>query len=141
MLSMTVTKFEHCSTSSVGTVCSAISVLVIDDDDDFRALARTVLEAGGFKVNTVATATEATERVLCEAPDVILLDIVMPDKDGFETLPYIRGLYPDTKIVTVSGASDSELYLKISSYLGADASLNKSRIASICGLLNVILGE
>jgi DNA-binding NarL/FixJ family response regulator len=65
--------------------------------------------------------------------------MVLPDRDGIEALTEIKALFPATRVLTVSGAENWELYLRVSSYLGADASLDKSRIASLCALLRVVL--
>jgi CheY-like chemotaxis protein len=114
-------------------------VLVVDDDPDFRSLARRLLEIAGFEVNEASSAAECVSYIRSHATDLVILDLVLPDHDGIEALAEIRTLSPDTRIVTVSGAVGSELYLKVSSYLGADASLDKSRIASLCALLRVVL--
>jgi DNA-binding response OmpR family regulator len=114
-------------------------VLVVDDDADFRALARKILEAAGFEVSEAAAVSECMRHLRSYATDLVILDIVLPDHDGLEALAEIKALSPETRVVTVSGASGSELHLRASSYLGADASLDKSRIASLCALLKVVL--
>jgi DNA-binding response OmpR family regulator len=119
--------------------CSHVKVLVVDDDGDFRALARRILETAGFEVSEAGDALECQQHLRSYPTDLVILDIVLPDKDGIEALSEIRTLYPETRIVTVSGAENCELYLRVSSYLGADASLDKSRIASLCALLKVVL--
>jgi hypothetical protein len=47
--------------------------------------------------------------------------------------------FPEIRVVAVSGASESELYLTVSAHMGADASLEKSRISALCPLLRVVL--
>jgi CheY-like chemotaxis protein len=59
-------------------------VLVVDDHDSFRAIARRVLEAAGFLVAEAATGAEATRAALLVRPSLVLLDIQLPDLDGFE---------------------------------------------------------
>jgi DNA-binding NarL/FixJ family response regulator len=71
--------------------------------------------------------------------DAIILDMVMPDRDGIEALRELKTLYPATKIVTVSGADDSEMFLNVSAYLGADASLDKTEIGSLPAMLDLIM--
>jgi CheY-like chemotaxis protein len=114
-------------------------VLVVDDDKDFRALARQVLGPAGFEVSEAPTVAACLAHLRRYATDLVILDIVMPDHDGIEALCQVKALFPATKIVTVSGADGSELYLKVSAHLGADASLNKSGIASLCSLVRVVL--
>jgi CheY-like chemotaxis protein len=60
------------------------SILVVDDHGDFRALARSMLEAAGFTVAEAATGAEATEAARTGRPSLVLLDIQLPDFDGFE---------------------------------------------------------
>jgi DNA-binding NarL/FixJ family response regulator len=74
-----------------------------------------------------------------QAIDAVILDMVMPERDGIEALREMKELFPEIRIVTVSGAVESALYLTVSSHLGADASLDKSRIGALCPLLQVVL--
>ncbi len=112
---------------------------MIDDDPEFRALAKQVLEGSGFNVATAASAAEGLAHMRSHAVEVVILDMIMPDRDGIDTLSEIKVFFPGVRTVTVSGAADSDLYLTVSAYLGADASLDKSRVASLCALLRVVL--
>jgi CheY-like chemotaxis protein len=60
------------------------AILIVDDHDGFRALARVMLEAAGFTVTEAATGAEATEAAERVRPSLVLLDIQLPDFDGFE---------------------------------------------------------
>ena len=113
----------------------------VDDDDEFLALVTRLLENGGFYVRTVAGVAEGLAYMRSHPIDLVILDMVMPDRDGIDALSEIKIYFPGVRVVTVSGAADSDLYLTVSSYLGADASLHKSRVASLCALLNVILDK
>lgn len=77
--------------------------LVIDDDGATVELLRLVLELEGFEV-LAATATEAVDQVHLQRPDVVLLDIMMVDKDGLEVLRDLRARQGDehTPVVLVS---------------------------------------
>ncbi len=59
------------------------TVLLIDDDPDFVAGTRTTLEANGFRVLTALSGAEGLALARSEKPDLILLDIIMPNQDGF----------------------------------------------------------
>ena len=120
---------------------SLVSILVIDDDEEFRDLAAGLLTSAGFHVSTVAGAAEGLKYMRSHPVELVILDMIMPDRDGIDALSEIKIYFPGVHVVTVSGAADSDLYLTVSSYLGADASLHKSRIASLCALLNVILDK
>jgi CheY-like chemotaxis protein len=65
-------------------VQSSAAILIVDDHDGFRALARIMLEADGFTVAEAATGAEATEAARIGRPGLVLLDIQLPDFDGFE---------------------------------------------------------
>jgi CheY-like chemotaxis protein len=122
-------------------VAQTVSVLVVDDDGDFRALARRLLEPAGFEVREASSIAECLARMGSRSADVIVLDILMPDGDGITALREIRDRFPRIRIVTVSGAEESELYLSVSADLGADASLSKSRISTLGDLLRVVLEQ
>lgn len=71
---------------------SAPRVLVVDDAPDIRMLTDLVLTMAGFAVTPAASGTEAL-RILAggDVPDIVLLDVQMPDLDGWETLARVRG--------------------------------------------------
>jgi CheY-like chemotaxis protein len=65
-------------------VAVSSAILVVDDHDGFRALARTMLEMAGFTVAEAASGAEATQTARIIRPRLVLLDIQLPDFDGFE---------------------------------------------------------
>jgi CheY-like chemotaxis protein len=67
-----------------GSVQPAPAILIVDDHDGFRRFVRSLLEAAGFTVAEAATAAEATEAARTVRPGLVLLDIQLPDFDGFE---------------------------------------------------------
>lgn len=67
-----------------------IRVLVVDDDADARSLLKMLLESAGAMVRTAASADEAIEQVHQEAPQVLVSDIGMPGKDGYELIRELR---------------------------------------------------
>ena len=70
---------------------AAKKILVIDDEGDILKLARTRLEANGYKVITLDSGENAVEFAKSEKPDIILLDIVMPGKSGYEVCKELKG--------------------------------------------------
>lgn len=58
-------------------------VLIVDDDKDYLLAARLMLEAESYDVATAESASAATEQLKGNRPDLILLDVMMPEKDGF----------------------------------------------------------
>jgi DNA-binding response OmpR family regulator len=65
-------------------------ILVVDDEARMRRFVRMNLELEGFQVSEAGTGLEALERVRDDLPDLVLLDVMMPELDGFETLARIR---------------------------------------------------
>ena len=69
---------------------NAPSVLVADDHDDSRIIARLVLESARFRVLEARTGPEALSMIRAERPAVVLLDIVMPDLNGWDVARLVR---------------------------------------------------
>ena len=64
--------------------------MIVDDDTDIVDLTRLVLERGGYRVSSAASGKEALGRVHGERPDLILLDINMPEMDGWQVLKVLK---------------------------------------------------
>jgi len=83
---------------------SSAGVLVVDDEQFFRQVLRDMLQKDGFRV--VAEASSGDEAVAMfrqTAPDLVLMDIYMPDKNGIEATREILAFAPDAKILICSG--------------------------------------
>ena len=65
-------------------------VFVVDDEPDMVDLLATILKADGFEVETDIDGRSALARMLAEPPDLVLLDLMMPDLDGMELLKLLR---------------------------------------------------
>lgn len=65
-------------------------VLVVDDDVTARALAREALEVAGFAVEEAGNGREALEQAHARTPDIVLMDVLMPEMDGFEACAVLR---------------------------------------------------
>ena len=81
---------------------SAGHILVVDDEPSMLRYLQTVLELDSYRVTTACNGTEAVEKVQRVNPDLVLLDMVMPDGDGLETLQRIREVRPSTKVVMLT---------------------------------------
>ena len=81
-------------------------ILAVDDDAFFRALYHDLLTPDGYSVETASSGAEALERLARAAPDLVLLDLVMPGMDGLETLRRIREDRPELPVVMVTGQQD-----------------------------------
>lgn len=68
---------------------NVVRICLIDDDKDFREIYSVALTHEGFKIHTASNGKEGLEMVRKEYPDIILLDLQMPEQDGFEVLRLI----------------------------------------------------
>jgi DNA-binding response OmpR family regulator len=84
-------------------------VLVVDDDQRFLALVGATLVDSGWAVCTAVVATEAMRAVQTVSPDIVVLDLVMPDIDGLELARQIRTARPDQRIVVFSSLFDQRV--------------------------------
>jgi CheY-like chemotaxis protein len=96
-------------------VQSSAAILIVDDHDGFRAFARVMLEADGFTVAEAATGAEATEAARIVRPRLVLLDIQLPDFDGFEVARRLAGQGGGPVIVLTSTREASDYGGRITS--------------------------
>ena len=76
-------------------------ILVVDDEDDILQFLKLVLHEKGYTVETATGGHEALTRAQLERPDLILLDIMMPQMDGWEVLKLLR-VDPETARIPVA---------------------------------------
>lgn len=79
------------------------TVLVVDDEDVIRETVREILTDEGYRVITASNGSEVLSLVAKETPDVVLLDIWMPEMDGIVLLRQLGREHPSTRIVMISG--------------------------------------
>src|ERR1035437_1081933 len=103
---------------------SAGHILVVDDEPSMLRYLQTVLELDSYKVTTACNGAEAVEKVQRVNPDLVLLDMVMPEGDGLETLQRIRESRPTTKVVMLSCVRDTRK-VAMAMLLGAHDYLSK----------------
>lgn len=85
-----------------------MEVLVIDDDADARNMLRIGLEDVGWEVTQAASGEEALQQIRHSMPDAVLLDVMMPGIDGFETCGQIRGLDENVPVIFMTGLDETE---------------------------------
>lgn len=101
----------------------APKILVVDDEPHIRTLLKTVLVTGGYGVVTAANAREALNAAAIDRPEVILLDLGLPDRDGLELVGKLRA-EGGSRLIVVSAREDSEQ--KVAALdLGADDYVTK----------------
>lgn len=102
-------------------------ILVIDDSDIARALVRRMLERERHRVIEAADGDVGIESFRRELPDLVITDLIMPNREGIETIREIRRMRPDAKIIAMSGSVKliGGIYLDAAKKLGADEVLVK----------------
>jgi len=81
-------------------------ILIVDDDENvLKTLAR-YLKKKGYRISTASGGREALEKIAKEPPHLVLLDALMPEMDGIETLEQIRLKFPDIDVVMISALKE-----------------------------------
>jgi DNA-binding response OmpR family regulator len=102
-------------------------ICVVDDDEFVLAEIVHDLQAMGFETLAVRDSRQAPQ-LLAEHPvDAVVVDIVMPDKDGVELIAEVRRGWPELRIIAISGDGriGPKTYLRIARHVGANACLAK----------------
>lgn len=118
-------------------------ILVIDDEDDVRNIFRMLLESEGFRVREACDGEEGIHLFKKDPADIVITDIIMPRKNGFEVIEELRRLNPEVKIIVISGSHvcDSGL-VRNGKPLEVDAALHKPiEIYDLLSEVKRILGE
>ncbi|MCP4714431.1 MAG: response regulator [Deltaproteobacteria bacterium] len=103
------------------------TILIIDDEASFRTMLRRMLEVNGYAVLEAGNGDSGLMLLSEEQVDLVVSDIVMPEKEGIETIREIKALYPQQKVIAVSGGGQVGPggYLQNAVMLGADCAMKK----------------
>src|SRR3970282_134818 len=88
-------------------------ILVVDDDPEVRMATRDFLSSKGYEVVVAEGGREALRLLDASPPDVVLLDVAMPDLDGMETLKRIVATHPTMPVIMVTANPDIEITSKV----------------------------
>ncbi len=106
---------------------ASYSILVVDDEPELRELIQLVLRGAGHAVVGAADGREAAQMIASQPFDIVMTDLIMPERDGLEFIAEVRAKYPNVRVIAMSGgghiARDS--YLRIAQGFGAHAILEK----------------
>ena len=108
----------------LGPARPAATILVVDDEESVRGFFQQVLAGAGYEVSVARDGAEALQKVRERRFDLLVTDLVMPEREGLEIIGILRKEWPDLKIVAVSGAFGGT-FLKAAQMLGANTSLLK----------------
>ena len=112
-------------------------LLVIDDEEDIRLVLKSILERAGYDVDVAADANDGLNLLRENKADLVITDVIMPGKDGVETVYDIRMEFPNTKVIVISGGGNvapmeyepaaiaTNAYLASATAAGADLTLTK----------------
>ena len=100
------------------------NILAIDDSAFMRMMLEKILTSNGHMVWQAEDGQEALDILQRKSVDLCLLDIAMPNKNGFDTLKEIKKIYPELKVVMLS-ARCQESYVRVALELGADGFIAK----------------
>lgn len=104
------------------------SVLVVDDEDQIRQLIRETLEQAGYEVQEASDGKQGLERYRAKPADLVIMDILMPDQDGLESIMTLRREFPTSRVIAITGGSDMIgilNFLDVAKMLGARRTLQK----------------
>ncbi len=109
-------------------------ILLIEDEEMVRYSLRCALESEGHEIFEAIDGEDGVSQFkeLAAAPapvDIVITDILMPKKHGYDAISEIRGISPETKIIAISGGGGSDFdpkaFIDMSGFLGADRILAK----------------
>ena len=99
---------------------AAGKILVVDDDLEVRMTTRDFLTSKGHDVTLAEDGVQALKLLASVKPDVVLLDVAMPEMDGMETLRRIVAGYPSLPVIMVTANADIEITSKVLQLGAAD---------------------
>lgn len=100
------------------------TVLVADDDPALRGFVRHVLSESGFRVLEAGDGAEALTLARRHKVDLVITDLIMPDREGIETIQTFAERHPEVPLIAMSGGR-GERFLEMAGKLGACAVLHK----------------
>lgn len=102
-------------------------ILVFDDEPSILLMIKKMLEKAGHEVDIALNGRDGMEQFERNRPDLVITDIIMPEKEGLETILELRKRYPALKIIAISGGGrvGPDGYLPSAKLLGADMVFQK----------------
>jgi CheY-like chemotaxis protein len=101
------------------------TILLVDDDPEVRSAIRTALETKGYQVLTAVDGNQALAMAERDAPDLVVVDMVMPGKSGFLVLEIIKSRQPDHPRVIMITANEGPRHQAYAEALGVDDYIRK----------------
>jgi len=102
-----------------------LKILVIDDEAPIRRALRRLLQLKGYEVHEAENGAQGMRMMAEQACDLVITDMVMPEKEGVETCMELRKFYPKVPFISICGAPSAATYLQVANKLGAVAMIAK----------------
>ena len=118
-------------------------ILIIDDDTSVRAVINGALSDAGYEVLEAADGNEGLKCYRNSPTDLVITDLIMPEKEGIETIIELRREFPEVKVIAISGGNryGSDASLSMAGRLGAERTLTKPfKIPDLLEAVREVLG-
>ena len=119
-------------------------ILIVDDDEPIRRTLRRMLEPAGYDVVEAADGREGVELYKEDSVDLVLMDLIMPEKEGIQAAAELRHYDPEVKIIAISGGGriGNIQVLRIAQKFGIEHALPKPiRLGKLLALVEDVLDE
>jgi CheY-like chemotaxis protein len=102
-------------------------ILLVDDDESFRRMLRLTLMKLGYEVLDAANGVEAVRLHAVLPADLVITDLIMPEREGLETIQELHRHHPNLKIIAMSGGGriNAKDFLVIAKLFGASRTFTK----------------
>ena len=120
------------------------TILIVDDDPTLRVIAAELLAGEGYRVIEAEDGDGALRMIEAEPVDLLVLDMLMPNKDGLETILELRRRRSDVRILAISsgGSMDIDSLLRPALAFGADRVMSKPlRISTFASAVAEMLNQ
>ncbi|MCK4881946.1 MAG: response regulator [Candidatus Omnitrophica bacterium] len=89
-------------------------ILIIDDNDQFRGMLQEMLSQSGYKVLVASDGRDGVALYREKRPDLVITDVIMPEKDGAEVIFELQKEFPGIKMIVMTGGGNgnAQIYLK-----------------------------
>lgn len=118
-------------------------IMIVDDEDPVRAMLKEMLNMLDHEISEATNGREAIEKYCNQPVDLIITDLVMPDKSGIDLIMELKEEFPDVRVLAISGGGGITGrfdYLPIAQLLGADFILKKPfQMKELCNKVESLL--
>ena len=101
------------------------SILIVDDDAPIRVLLRRILEEDGHQIREAANGQIGLALYREEPADLVITDILMPERDGMEVTLALTREFLDARVIAITGATDDRNFLNVAKLFGARRVIQK----------------